>query len=183
MTDPHHQYDQADYSEEGSPHSVWGEPPAMLKRRRRWEGCYETAPYSARGRFGAREFGSTVATGVLIQPIVLATSAVIELLAERAYPGHSAGQAGLVSYFMQMTLVMAMKSMSGLLRSYGASMVRDFAAWMWMVFVEPLLRAVKGVIAPDADSVIDGDAVTPDNASRRPVLDWLFPRRKRRKGE
>lgn len=177
MTDPHHGYDIAPYDEEGSPHEMWGKPPESKARRRQWTGCYSEVGYSPRGKFGPREFGSTLALGVLVQPVVLATSATIELLADRAYPGISEGRVAIGSYFFQMAVVMAMKAFAGMLRSYGSSMIRDFGAWLWVRYLGPLAGKTKSLLAPD---VPDLDRLVPDGRHpRRPVLDWLFPRRRK----
>jgi hypothetical protein len=88
----------------------------------------------------------------------------------------SVGRAGIASYFIQMVFAMAMKSVAGMFRSYGSSMIRDIGAWAWIRFIEPVIYQIKVIIAPETPSVIDPDN-PPKPPRRRRILDWLFPPR------
>lgn len=152
---------------------LWGKPP----RR----GMYERCDYSGPGRFGPREAGSTFATSMLIQPVILSTSAVLESYATQADPSTSGVAVFTAAYFLQLATVIGFKVLANLLRNYGTSWARDFGAWLW----EILAGWFRGKVWQELTGWIPGRERRQKRRERRkngerPILDWLFPRRRRR---
>jgi hypothetical protein len=163
----------------------WGATPKKVK------GAYHRAPFAPAGSFGPREAGSTLATAMMLQPVMLATSYTIEQYAEQANPATSGMAVFGVSYLLQLCVTLGLKIVANLLRNFGASVARDVGAWLWFHVTTAIGvslwdsitgwlpgRRRRRPINPDRDRD-SNPSPTPDNGRRRPIIDWLFPRRRK----
>lgn len=125
--EPHH------YSEHESDSD---RPAGRSQFPRRWEpvkGAYNRAEYTERGKFGARDFGSVVATTAAMQPFIFGLEAYARAMEPDLY-GAGAGvftASFAMRWFWQTAGVAALKVASSFLRNYGESLLRDLAAWLW----------------------------------------------------
>jgi hypothetical protein len=163
----------------------WGKPPERIA------GAYESASPAPFGSFGPREAGSTLATLGMLQPVMFATSMAIEQLAEQANPAKGGAIVFGTAYFLQLFAVLILKVAANLLRNFGASIARDFGAWLWYHIATAIGVSIwdwfSGLRRPSpkprpkpGPKPGPKPSPKPDNDRRRPVLDWLFPRRKDR---
>jgi hypothetical protein len=186
------EYDDDDQADDDSPSPdtgfQWGNPPRSIK------GAYTRSPYGGFGTFGPREAGSTFATAMMLQPVMLATSYTIEQYAEQIDPAAS----GLVvfggSYLLQMFMTITLKVVSCLFRNFGASVARDIGAWFWHHFIASVgltcwdfftgwlpSKRRKRRRRPDGDDDNEPTPSPDDKRRPRPIIDWLFPRKRRRR--
>jgi hypothetical protein len=161
--------------------TLWGEPPKRVK------GAYNHAPSTGVGGFGPREAGSTLATLGMLQPVMLATSFTIEQYAEQANPASSGLAVFGVSYLLQLCVTLGLKIIANLLRNFGASVVRDIGAWLWYHIATAIGVSLWDWITgwrPRRRRPAGPDdrkpSPSPDDRKKRPILDWLFPRRRSR---
>lgn len=103
---------------------LWGEPPTKRPIR----GAYERHGYAPNGRIGPREAGSIFAGATQLQAVFIPASGAIEMLASSSMPQ---GSAFTIAWLTQSLGFIGLKVLANMLRCYGASLVRDFGAWLW----------------------------------------------------
>lgn len=132
--DPNTGHDDPRNDELGDIHSQFGTGTASQfpKRWKPIRGSYVDANYAPPGKYGAREFGSTVAFGAAIQPAIIWASYQIEQMAEASNPNVNGLATFGAAYASTFVTAIVMKILAGFLRNFGESLIRDLAAWLWI---------------------------------------------------
>lgn len=106
--------------------NLWGTPPKI-------RGTYGQYDYAPRGSFGPREAGSVLDDAAMTALIIAPLAFEIEQLAQKADVGASPGLIGLGSGVLAFVMKVALKIVANYLRRNGASWLRDFGAWLWVL--------------------------------------------------
>ncbi|MEM1225977.1 MAG: hypothetical protein AAGJ40_09770 [Planctomycetota bacterium] len=169
-----------------------GRSPSQFPQR--WspiKGSYTGSDYTPRGRFGAREAGSTLAFSAAIQPAIIYASYQIEQMAEAANPSmDSYGAIGVfgAAWGGQFIVALIFKVLAGFVRNFGESLIRDLGSWFW----SHMLHAMWGTFVDTffgwlpwrrrrPNPIWDHEDRQPidDEPRRQPVRDWWRKRRER----
>lgn len=158
-------------------------------------GSYAACQPAGRGRFGGREFASTMANGLQSQIAIIPISIYLEQLAAEAHPGLPTGVGGLSAWLFQTLVWLVLKMLTSLFRNYGDSLIRDAMAWLWACVSEEIRTSVRDTVTapwrwlrgilrggrlpvnPD-DPAAPVDPNEPEPDRRGPIRRWLFPRRR-----